>query len=134
MCFVFLTFLFSGLLVLYTDASYIVCDNYESYAHPDTKHCFKSYDDELNVVSILEIIQISAVKDSKLQTEIVQSWGFTVDEFHLYTDDGYRINVMRVYDKIYYKNPLVLGHGVATNTISWVFRRKTSIGKLILID
>ncbi|XP_074033324.1 gastric triacylglycerol lipase-like isoform X2 [Leptinotarsa decemlineata] len=87
----------------------LVCDNYDSYYHPDNKHCFENKDAERNI------------------TEIISNWGYTAEEYNIYTKDGYQISVIRAYKNITRRTPIVMGHGILVNALSWVYRKNKSL-------
>lgn len=64
-----------------------------------------------------------------LQTEIVEGWGFKVEEFTVKTKDDYILSVIKLYDTVTQKIPLVFGHAEQQNALRFVMRDNKSLGK-----
>nr|XP_023019894.1 gastric triacylglycerol lipase-like [Leptinotarsa decemlineata] len=60
-------------------------------------------------------------------TEIISNWGYTAEEYNIYTKDGYQISVIRAYKNITRRTPIVMGHGILVNALSWVYRKNKSL-------
>lgn len=63
------------------------------------------------------------------KSDIIRSWGFTSEEYNLYTEDGYSINIVRAYNNIYHNATLVFGHGLATNSKVFTVTGRKSLGE-----
>nr|XP_023022827.1 lysosomal acid lipase/cholesteryl ester hydrolase-like [Leptinotarsa decemlineata] len=81
-----------------------VCPSWLDYINPFSAECFDNPDGEPANV-----------------TQILQRWGCTVEEHELLTKDDYFILVVRaVMGSITKPTPIVMGHGLNTNTLSFV--------------
>lgn len=67
-----------------------------------------------------------------LQTEIIRKRGFNAEEYYLRTEDGYDILVVRSYSKITRSTPVVIGHGIYTNSLSFVDVGHKSLSKAFI--
>ncbi|XP_074033580.1 lysosomal acid lipase/cholesteryl ester hydrolase isoform X2 [Leptinotarsa decemlineata] len=81
-----------------------VCPSWLDYINPFSAKCFDNPDGEPANI-----------------TQILQRWGCTVEEHELLTKDDYFILVVRaVMGSITKPTPIVMGHGLNTNTLSFV--------------
>ncbi|XP_072395812.1 lipase member N-like [Diabrotica undecimpunctata] len=78
------------------------------------ENCWENNDEDLNT------------------TQILRNWGFTAEEYEIFTDDGYGLTIIRGYGNITNPTPIILGHAVLINSRGFLFLQNSSLAYKII--